>query len=58
MIQKKIICDWCNKEAEGDYFTAFRNRQDGAVIGKSDYCESCWNKMHHYPDIIKARRDS
>ena len=58
MIQKKIICDWCNKEAEGDYFTAFRNRQDGVVIGKSDYCESCWNKMHQYPDIIKARRDS
>lgn len=52
MIQKKIICDWCKKEAEGDYITAFRTRQDGVVTGKSDYCERCWDKMHHYPDII------
>jgi uncharacterized repeat protein (TIGR04076 family) len=45
---KKMICDWCNKECEGDRFTVYRENADGLIIGKSDYCEECWNKMHTY----------
>ena len=41
-----IRCDYCHEICEGDSFTAYRNSADGRVVGKSDYCEKCWNKAH------------
>lgn len=46
---RKVICDWCKKECDGDRFVVFREDAEGMPKGKSDYCEECWNKMHTYP---------
>ena len=42
---EKVVCDWCNKECEGDRLTVYRKNADGRIIGKSDYCEECWNNQ-------------
>lgn len=39
-----VICDWCKQYCDGDSFIVFRNNPNGRAIGRSDYCEKCWNK--------------
>lgn len=44
MIKTEIYCDKCGNECIGDSFTIYRN-SDSRVIGRSDICMSCYNKM-------------
>lgn len=49
MIKTIAVCDKCHCECEGDhYFTVYRQSNaliGGIVIGKSDICEKCYDKM-------------
>jgi len=44
MIYNVCKCDVCKQECKGDYFTVYRNLENGRVVGKSDICSSCWEK--------------
>ena len=57
-MSKAIKCDWCGRIIEGDYINATRRDKCSFVMGESDYCLNCWNKYHHYPDIIVAKTEA
>jgi len=47
-------CDHCGKDCGNVFFEIWRNKYNGldySPVGKSDYCESCYEKLTDYREI-------
>lgn len=42
MITKRIVCDICRTECDGNAYVVFTTNKDGDTVGRKDICEDCW----------------
>ena len=54
-------CDHCGNDCGDTYFEIWRNKFNGldySPVGKSDYCESCYEKLTDYGKLTEQETEN